>query len=131
MADDLRCPTCGSAHVQVNNQGFGVGKAAVGGILLGPVGLLGGFIGSKKPILSCLQCGYRWEPGTANAPWQPRWFVQTANGWHTLWSDQELYDWIQRGWATAETMVQHPAWAGPMALGQVQGWSHYFAPRLY
>lgn len=43
------------------NKGFGLGKAAVGGLLLGPVGLLGGVIGSKKTVITCLKCGHKWN----------------------------------------------------------------------
>jgi tellurium resistance protein TerD len=46
-----------------NKKGFGLGKAAAGGILLGPVGLLGGLIGGKKIYITCLKCGNVFEPG--------------------------------------------------------------------
>jgi len=39
--DTIKCPKCRSSQVTANNKGFGLGKAAVGGLLLGPVGLLG------------------------------------------------------------------------------------------
>lgn len=61
--DELRCPKCSSNQVTVQNKGFGVGKAAIGAVALGPVGLIGGLIGSKKVKLTCLKCGYKWEPG--------------------------------------------------------------------
>jgi tellurium resistance protein TerD len=35
----------------------------MGGFLLGPVGLLGGLIGSKKIMITCLKCGYKWQAG--------------------------------------------------------------------
>jgi tellurium resistance protein TerD len=63
MGDEIRCPKCGSTQITASNKGFGLGKAAVGGILLGPVGLLGGLIGSKKVVVSCLKCGHQWQPG--------------------------------------------------------------------
>jgi len=59
----VRCPKCNSNQITANNKGFGLGKAAIGGLLLGPVGLLGGVIGSKKIMINCLKCGHRWEPG--------------------------------------------------------------------
>ena len=44
-----RCPMCGEKkrwiEVDQTKKGFSVGKAAVGGLLLGPVGLLGGALG--------------------------------------------------------------------------------------
>ena len=58
---ELKCPKCGSTNLTANNKGFGLGKAAVGGVLLGPVGLLGGLIGSKKAVFICLKCGNQFE----------------------------------------------------------------------
>nr|CAA52878.1 unnamed protein product [Clostridium acetobutylicum]prf//2023175A methyl methane sulfonate/mytomycin C/UV resistance protein [Clostridium acetobutylicum] len=45
---EITCPYCHSTQVTAGKKGFGVGKAIVGGLLLGPVGLLGGLIGSKN-----------------------------------------------------------------------------------
>lgn len=46
------CPSCGAykewRKVGEGKQGFSVGKAAVGGLLLGPIGLVGGALGKKK-----------------------------------------------------------------------------------
>jgi tellurium resistance protein TerD len=61
--DAVKCPKCRSTQIAAGNQGFGLGKAAVGGLLLGPVGLLGGMIGSKKIEITCLKCGHKWKPG--------------------------------------------------------------------
>lgn len=58
---EIRCPKCGSNQFVAGNKGFGLGKAAVGGLLLGPVGLLGGFVGSGQVMLNCLRCGNRWQ----------------------------------------------------------------------
>lgn len=65
MSDDdqVRCPKCGSTQLAAGDKGFGLGKAAVGGVLLGPVGLLGGLFGSKKTVVACLKCGNKWTPG--------------------------------------------------------------------
>ena len=60
--EPVRCPRCGSAQLTANKKGFGLGKAAAGGLLLGPVGLLGGFIGSSKVKITCLKCGHTWKP---------------------------------------------------------------------
>jgi hypothetical protein len=62
MTDEIKCPRCGSTQVAAGEKGFGLGKAAVGGLLLGPVGLLGGVIGSKAVKIACLNCGWRWKP---------------------------------------------------------------------
>lgn len=61
--DRVKCPSCGSFQVSAGGKGFGLGKAAAGGLLLGPVGLLGGLLGSKMTVITCLQCGYKWAPG--------------------------------------------------------------------
>lgn len=65
MADEIKCPKCGSTQITAGKKGFGLGKAAGGALLLGPVGLLGGMIGSKKVKITCLKCGHEWKPGQA------------------------------------------------------------------
>jgi len=61
--ETIKCPRCRSTQLHAGNKGFGLGKAAAGGVLLGPVGLLGGLIGSKKVMITCLKCGYKWQAG--------------------------------------------------------------------
>jgi len=60
---EISCPKCYSTQLTANKKGFGLGKAAVGGILTGGIGLLGGFIGSGKVKITCLKCGYSWTAG--------------------------------------------------------------------
>ena len=60
--EPVRCPRCRSTQLSANKKGFGLGKAAAGGLLLGPVGLLGGFLGRSKVKITCLKCGYTWKP---------------------------------------------------------------------
>lgn len=59
----ITCPKCGSTQVAAGNKGFDAGRAVLGDMLLGPIGLLGGTAGSKDVVLSCLKCGARWKPG--------------------------------------------------------------------
>ena len=65
MAAPVKCPMCGEIAkwkiVDVSNKGFSVGKAAVGGLLLGPIGLLGGALGKKKVCYCCGKCGFQHE----------------------------------------------------------------------
>ena len=57
-----RCPKCSSPSLSTSQQGFGLGKAAVGGFIFGAPGLLGGLIGRKSTIITCLKCGHHWKP---------------------------------------------------------------------
>lgn len=74
----ITCPRCHSSQVTAGKKGFGIGKAAIGGVLLGPVGLLAGFIGSKNMEFACLNCRERWGSGSNRntAEWLQR---QTEN----------------------------------------------------
>lgn len=58
-------PMCGEKvqwkKVDESNKGFSVGKAAVGAVLLGPVGLVGGALGKKKQSYYCGKCGFNHE----------------------------------------------------------------------
>ncbi len=58
---EVCCPKCRSTQIVANKKGFGLGKAAAGGLILGPVGLLGGLIGSGKIVVTCLKCGNTWK----------------------------------------------------------------------
>lgn len=55
-SSQLKCPGCGSTNITMVKKGFSVGKAAAGGLLLGPVGVLGGAIGSNKIERVCMKC---------------------------------------------------------------------------
>ncbi|HEY2420886.1 MAG TPA: TerD family protein [Neobacillus sp.] len=68
--DDMMCPRCHSTNVRSGQKGFGIGKAAIGGLILGPVGLLGGFIGKNQLKFTCNSCGNSWSPSqTDYAEW--------------------------------------------------------------
>lgn len=59
------CPICGESNLwkKVDESNFAVGnkfsvkKAIIGGVILGPVGVLGGLMG-KKEKYHCGKCGY-------------------------------------------------------------------------
>jgi hypothetical protein len=59
------CPMCGEFEnwkkIDTQNKGFSVGKAAIGGVLLGPVGLVGGALGKKKSTYYCGKCKFSHE----------------------------------------------------------------------
>ena len=61
-SDEIYCPKCLSTKIQAGEKGFGAGKATVGALVAGPIGLLAGTIGRKKVELICLNCGNRWRP---------------------------------------------------------------------
>lgn len=56
-----KCPKCGSTSLSGGKQGFGVGKAVAGAVLLGGVGLLAGGIGANKTVITCMNCGYKFK----------------------------------------------------------------------
>lgn len=57
------CPKCGSTSLSANKKGFGLGKAALGAFVAGPVGLVGGTLGANKVEVTCLNCGHKFKPG--------------------------------------------------------------------
>ncbi len=63
MSEELCCPKCGSTSLHADKKGFSVGKALLGRVLVGGIGLLGGFMGSSKVMITCLNCGYTFKPG--------------------------------------------------------------------
>jgi len=65
-AETMTCPKCNSQDITANQKGFSPGKAILGGALVGAIGLLGGFFGKRKLIITCLRCGHEWRPGVLN-----------------------------------------------------------------
>ena len=59
----VTCPKCGSDQISANKKGFSAGKAVVGGLLTGGIGLAAGAIGSGKIKITCLNCGNEFKPG--------------------------------------------------------------------
>lgn len=62
-SEEIRCPNCNSNQLTANQKGFSAGKAIGGALLTGGVGLLAGFIGSKKVLITCLKCGRNFKVG--------------------------------------------------------------------
>ena len=61
MNSQARCPKCGSTSLSADKKGYGYGKAAVGALLVGPVGLLAGGIGANAHVCVCLNCGFKFK----------------------------------------------------------------------
>lgn len=59
----MKCPECGKDTFNSYNHkiGWGLGAAAVGAILLGPVGLVAGALGADDSFTGykCSSCGYK------------------------------------------------------------------------
>jgi rubredoxin len=63
MENKIRCPKCSSDKLTANKKGFSGGKAVIGGLLTGGIGLTAGFIGSNKIQITCINCGHMFKPG--------------------------------------------------------------------
>lgn len=61
--NQVHCPKCGSTSITADKKGFGVGKAAIGAVAFGAIGMAAGGIGSKKVTVTCLKCGHHWTAG--------------------------------------------------------------------
>ncbi len=59
--DMMKCPRCGSTSLSGNKKGYGVGKGVIGAVVFGPLGLIAGNMGSKKVIVTCMKCGYKFK----------------------------------------------------------------------
>lgn len=57
----MKCPRCGSTSLSGNKKGYGIGKGVIGAAVFGPIGLIAGNIGSKKVIVTCMNCGYKYK----------------------------------------------------------------------
>lgn len=57
------CPKCHSTSLSLNGKKLSLGRAIVGGALLGGTGAILGGLTSKKVELVCLNCGNKFKPG--------------------------------------------------------------------
>ena len=57
------CPKCKSTSLSAHKKGFGIGKAVVGAIATGGIGLVAGNIGAKKVRVTCMKCGHQFWAG--------------------------------------------------------------------
>ena len=58
------CPKCGMGYLKAIGErtgGFSGGKAALGAVIAGPIGLAAGVLGKKKTTYQCSRCGYTIE----------------------------------------------------------------------
>lgn len=56
---EYRCPNCGSPALRTISRGYDVGNALLGRMVTrSNAGLVAGAIGSQKPMLQCVECGY-------------------------------------------------------------------------
>lgn len=59
----LCCPKCHSRELHAEQKGFSGGKALVGAVVAGGIGLLAGTLGSKDVQITCLKCGKKFKAG--------------------------------------------------------------------
>lgn len=55
------CPKCHSTSLTYQNKKLSVGRAVVGGVIMGPIGTAVGGVTSKKGYVKCLNCGHKWK----------------------------------------------------------------------
>lgn len=58
------CPNCYLGTLEAVSErtgGFSAGKAALGAVIAGPIGLAAGALGKKKTTYRCPKCGYTVE----------------------------------------------------------------------
>lgn len=64
--EKLKCPKCNSTQLTADKRGFNTGKAVVGAVLTGGVGLLAGLHGKDNIVIYCMSCGENWKPSEYN-----------------------------------------------------------------
>ncbi len=61
MAQLYVCPKCGSRDIHAISErtgGVSGGKAVLGAVIAGPIGIAAGALGKKKVLYQCKKCGY-------------------------------------------------------------------------
>lgn len=56
-----KCPRCQAGYLKAISErtgGFSGGKAVLGAVIAGPLGLAAGALGKKKVTYQCSKCGY-------------------------------------------------------------------------
>lgn len=66
MGKKIKCPKCGGLNFETaasSKKSLSLGKGIVGGVLLGPIGAVGGaMLGKKgKTTFVCHDCGNTWQ----------------------------------------------------------------------
>lgn len=56
-----KCPKCKSTSITYTNKKLSIGRAVVGGAIIGAPGAVLGGLSSKKGYAVCLNCGKRWK----------------------------------------------------------------------
>lgn len=67
--EKVHCPKCNSDQITSDKKGFSWGKAFIGALLTGGIGLIFGFLGSKKLVNYCVACGHMFRPGAGPYDW--------------------------------------------------------------
>lgn len=59
----IGCPKCKRPMIPISERtgGFSGGKAVIGAVVAGPIGIAAGALGKKRTLYRCSNCGYTVE----------------------------------------------------------------------